>query len=138
MRQRFAVVVVLLALGLTWTARIAGQQSQPRRSPGIVDPDRLEAIEPLVRQDIEQKRLPGAVILVGVGDRVVYQKAIGHRALVPSHEPMTLDTIFDLASLTKVIATTSLVMRLVERGGLSLNDPIESGFRSGAAAIAST
>ena len=86
MRQRFAVVVLLLALGLTWPARIGGQQAPPARSPGIVDPDRLDAIEPLVRQDIEQKRLPGAVILIGVGDRVVYQKAIGHRALVRREE----------------------------------------------------
>ena len=60
-----------------------------------------------MRQEIEQKRLPGAVILIGVGDRVVYQKAIGHKALVPAPEPMTLDTIFDLASLTKIVATTT-------------------------------
>ena len=63
-------------------------------------------------------------MLVGRGDRVVYQKAIGNRALVPAREPMTLDTIFDLASLTKVVATTTSVMMLVEEGKLRLNDRV--------------
>ena len=87
---------------------------------------KLDAIEPLVREEIEQKRLPGAVVLVGLGDRIVYQKAIGHRALVPSREPMTLDTIFDLASLTKVVATTTSVMMLVEEGKLRLVDRVST------------
>ena len=126
MRQRFAVVAVLLALVLTWTAHIGGQQAPQPRSPGVVDLDRLEAIEPLVRQEIEQKRLPGAVILIGVGDRVVYQKAIGHRALVPSREPMTLDTVFDLASLTKIVATTTSVMMLIEDGKVRLVDRVST------------
>ena len=63
-------------------------------------------------------------MLVGVGDRIVYQKAIGNRALVPSPEPMTLDTIFDLASLTKVVATTTSVMMLIEQGKLRLDDRV--------------
>ena len=126
MRQRLAAVAVLLALVLTWTARIGGQQAPQPRSPGIVDLDRLEAIEPLVRQEIEQKRLPGAVILIGVGDRVVYQKAIGNRALVPSREPMTLDTMFDLASLTKIVATTTSVMMLIEDGKVRLVDRVST------------
>ena len=61
-----------------------------------VDVRRLDAIEPLVRDAISEKKLPGAVVLVGRGDRVLYQKAIGNRALVPGAEPMTLDTVFDL------------------------------------------
>jgi uncharacterized protein YbbC (DUF1343 family) len=126
MRQRFAVVIVLSALVLAWTARIGGGQPPPPRSPGIVDPERLEAIEPLVRQDIEQKRLPGAVILIGVGDRVVYQRAIGHRALVPASEPMSVDTIFDLASLTKIVATTTSVMMLIEDGKVRLVDRVST------------
>ena len=79
-----------------------------------------------MRHDIEQKRLPGAVILIGVGDRVVYQKAIGHKALVPAREPMTLDTIFDLASLTKMVATTTSVMMLIEQGKLRLIDRVST------------
>ena len=67
------------------------------------------------RQAIAEKKLPGAVVLVGRGDRILYQKAIGNRALVPVAEPMTLDTIFDLASLTKVVATTTSVMILSKK-----------------------
>ena len=52
------------------------------------------------------------------------EKAYGHRATVPADEPMTLDTIFDLASLTKVVATTTAVMPLVEQGRIRLNDPV--------------
>ncbi len=57
-----------------------------------------------------------AVVLIGHNGHVVYQKAYGSRALVPQREPMTLDTIFDAASLTKVIATTPAIMRLFEQG----------------------
>src|SRR6478672_2620563 len=75
-----------------------------------IDQRRLEAIEPLVQQAIAEKKLPGAVVLIGRADRILYQKAIGQRALVPAVEPMSLDTMFDLASLTKVVATTTSVM----------------------------
>ena len=84
-------------------------------------------------QAIAEKKLPGAVVLVGRGDQTLYQKAIGNRALVPSAEPMTLDTIFDLASLTKVVATTTSVMMLVEEGKIRLSDRVASfipGFES--------
>ena len=91
-----------------------------------VDLRKLDAIEPLVREAIAEKKLPGAVVLVGRGDRILYQKAIGNRALVPSTEPMTLDTIFDLASLTKVVATTTSVMILVEQGRIRLSDRVSS------------
>ncbi len=77
------------------------------------------------REAIAEKKLPGAVVLVGRGERILYQKAIGNRALVPAVEPMTLDTIFDLASLTKVVATTTSVMILVEQG----QDPAERSRR---------
>src|SRR5262249_2635943 len=85
---------------------------------------KLDAIEPLVKQAIEDKKLPGAVVLVGRGDRVLYQRAFGQRAVVPSAEPMTLDTVFDLASLTKVVATTTSVMMLVEEGTIRLADRV--------------
>ena len=55
----------------------------------------------------------------------VYRKAYGKRALVPSEEPMTEDTIFDAASLTKVVATTPAIMLLVERGKVELDEPVQ-------------
>ena len=68
--------------------------------------------------------MPGAVLLVGHDGKVVYRKAYGNRALVPQPEPMTVDTIFDCASLTKVIATTSSLMKLFEQGKFRLNDRV--------------
>ena len=70
------------------------------------------------------RQIPGAVVLVGHNGRVIYRKAFGWRALEPRREVMTLDTIFDIASLTKVIATTTCVMRMVELGQVRLNDPV--------------
>jgi uncharacterized protein YbbC (DUF1343 family)/CubicO group peptidase (beta-lactamase class C family) len=64
------------------------------------------------------------VLIIGHDGAVIYRKAYGERALEPRREPMTLDTVFDLASLTKVIATTTAVMQLVEQGKVRLNDPV--------------
>src|SRR6185295_4822504 len=81
-------------------------------------------IAALVEAAIARHELPGAVVLIGRGDEIVYHHAFGDRALVPSREAMTEDTIFDLASLTKVVATTTSVMTLVERGRVRLSDPV--------------
>ena len=64
------------------------------------------------------------MVLIGRGDQVVYTKAIGNRALVPAVEPMTPDTVFDLASLTKVVATTTSAMMLIEDGRIRLSDRV--------------
>ncbi|HJQ25471.1 MAG TPA: serine hydrolase, partial [Blastocatellia bacterium] len=86
--------------------------------------ERLSRIDEAVRASIERKETPGAVVLVARRGRVVYRKAFGDRAIQPQREAMTVDTIFDLASLTKVVATTTSIMMLVERGRLSLADPV--------------
>ena len=69
-------------------------------------------------------RIPGGVVLIGHNGKVVYRKAFGWRSLEPTRERMTVDTIFDLASLTKCIATTTAMMQLVEQGRVRLNDPV--------------
>jgi uncharacterized protein YbbC (DUF1343 family)/CubicO group peptidase (beta-lactamase class C family) len=84
----------------------------------------FDAIAPLVDAAIERHELPGAVVLIGRADEVVYHRAFGRRAVQPAPEPMTEDTIFDLASLTKVVATTTSVMQLVEGGRLRLRDRV--------------
>jgi uncharacterized protein YbbC (DUF1343 family)/CubicO group peptidase (beta-lactamase class C family) len=61
---------------------------------------------------------------MGRGDRILFRKAYGSRAVLPIREPMTLDTVFDLASLTKPVATATSVMILVERGEIALLDPV--------------
>jgi uncharacterized protein YbbC (DUF1343 family)/CubicO group peptidase (beta-lactamase class C family) len=83
-----------------------------------------DQIDRLVADAMAAKLTPGAVVVVGQGDRVSFEKAYGFRATVPAQEPMTLDTVFDLASLTKVVATTTAVMRLIEDGRVRLNDPV--------------
>jgi uncharacterized protein YbbC (DUF1343 family)/CubicO group peptidase (beta-lactamase class C family) len=91
---------------------------------GSIDASKLDAIERLILEAITEKKAPGAVVLVGRGEETLYHKAIGQRAIVPSPEPMTLDTIFDLASLTKVVATTTSVMILIEEGRIALDDRV--------------
>ena len=114
------------ALALIVTISTSAQRRTAAPSPVGVDLARLEEIPPLVEQAIADKKLPGAVVLIGRGDRVVYQKAIGRRAIDPAPEPMTLDTIFDVASLTKVVATTTSVLKLLEQGRIRLNDRVSS------------
>ncbi len=86
--------------------------------------ERLARIDAVVAESIAKKECPGAVLVVGRHGKVVFRKAYGHRAVVPSVEPMTLDTVFDLASLTKVVATTTSVMTLVEDGKVRLQDRV--------------
>lgn len=73
---------------------------------------------------MDNREVPGAVVLVWHDGQVLYRKAFGNRSLDPKSERMTPDTIFDIASLTKVVATTTAVMQLVQRGQVRLNDPV--------------
>jgi uncharacterized protein YbbC (DUF1343 family)/CubicO group peptidase (beta-lactamase class C family) len=82
------------------------------------------AVDQQMERAVQDGLIPGGVVLIGHNGQVVYQKAYGSRALIPHREPMTLDTIFDAASLTKVLATTPSIMRLFEQGQIRLNDPI--------------
>ncbi|MDT4965451.1 MAG: hypothetical protein QOJ64_188 [Acidobacteriota bacterium] len=84
----------------------------------------LANIDTAVADSIAKHELPGAVVLVARRGRVVWRKAYGSRAVLPQREAMTTDTIFDLASLTKVVATATSIMKLVERGQLRLSDPV--------------
>ncbi len=81
-------------------------------------------LDSAIEQAIREDRIPGAVLIVGHNGEIVHRKAYGRRAIIPRPEPMTADTIFDVASLTKVIATTSSLMRLFEDGKLRLNDRV--------------
>ena len=82
------------------------------------------AVDQQMERAVADGLIPGAVVVIGHDGQIVYQKAYGSRALLPHREPMTLDTIFDAASLTKVIATTPSIMRLFEQGQIRLNDPV--------------
>ena len=131
---RFAGVLVLAVflLGLVsaapspQVARSPGSTgTQPQVSQALpLDSARLARIDELVAEAIKRKELPGAVVLVGRGDTVLYAKAFGNRAVEPLVEPMTTNTIFDVASVTKVVATTTSVMMLVEEGRIRLSDRV--------------
>jgi uncharacterized protein YbbC (DUF1343 family)/CubicO group peptidase (beta-lactamase class C family) len=82
---------------------------------------KLAAIDPVVKEAIRRGDCPGAVVVVGQNGKVVYRKAFGHRALVPRELPMNVRTIFDMASVTKVVATTTAIMQLVEQGKIILS-----------------
>ncbi len=119
------IALVIVGLG---GPRILAQaprtSAQPPRITTGLETARLARIGGLVKDAIAARQTPGAVVLVGRGDRVFYGQAFGNRSLEPTVEPMTLDTIFDLASLTKVVATTTSVMILVEEGRVRLNDRV--------------
>src|SRR5258708_23218252 len=84
----------------------------------------LPTVDALVQQEINRQQITGAVLLIGHNGRIVHQKAFGFEAVGPKREPTTLDTVFDLASLTKVVATTPSVMHMVEKGEIRLHDPV--------------
>lgn len=92
--------------------------------PSAAQADLAQRLQALVQAEVQAGKLPGAVVLVGHRGRVVYRQAIGQRAIVPRAEGMTPDTVFDVASLTKVVATATATMMLVERGELRLVDTV--------------
>jgi uncharacterized protein YbbC (DUF1343 family)/CubicO group peptidase (beta-lactamase class C family) len=101
------------------------QQAPPQPEVVIhVQPAVASALDAEINQAVQSGLIPGAVLLVGRNGQVLYRKAYGSRALIPTREPMTVDTIFDAASLTKVTATTPCVMKLFERGKIRLDDPV--------------
>jgi len=128
-RCRALLALILIVVCLPVTAAGATYQAPDIEMP-IADSTDLSGIadfcwiDELVEAAIREGQLPGAVILVGRNDQILYRKAFGHRAIDPALEPMTADTIFDLASLTKVVATTTSIMKLIETGRISLEDPV--------------
>jgi len=119
------VAAASLAVALAAAASPASRAEPTQAQRAGFDLARLDRIDGVVADAMADGQLPGAVVLVGRGDEVVWQRAYGDRARVPAREPMTVDTIFDLASLTKVVATTTAVMMLVEDGALRLSDRVE-------------
>jgi CubicO group peptidase (beta-lactamase class C family) len=86
--------------------------------------ERLAQLDEVLEASIAEEETPGAVLLVARQGSIVYRKALGQRALIPRREAMTLETLFDVASMTKVLATATSILILVEEGKLSLTDPV--------------
>ncbi|MDX6612902.1 MAG: hypothetical protein QOD75_2088 [Blastocatellia bacterium] len=122
--MHFVVVLSLLTLAMP---AIALPQRIAAKTPNVeVSREKLAQMDQPIAEEIAQHHLPGAVVLVGCRGQVVWRKAYGSRALEPAREAMTADTIFDLASLTKVVATATSIMILVERGKIRLSDPLSN------------
>src|SRR5215211_7654355 len=111
--RRLNFFITVAVASLLWQ----GCRTTPPVSSFAFQTNKLVEIEALIEQGIADHRMPGAVVWIE-HERSVYHKAFGQRALEPAVEPMTEDTIFDAASLTKVIATTPAIMLLMERGAL--------------------
>ena len=124
-RYRIAALGAVLGLLAGVPPQLAAQGAVPGSArPPSVDAYRLARIDGVVLEAVAGGQLPGAVVLVTNRGRIVYRKAFGLRAVRPAPEPMTVDTIFDLASLTKAVATAPSVMALVEDGAVRLRDRV--------------
>src|ERR1041384_4558380 len=113
-------LIAIAAIISMFVAPLAAQRAANKTSEATpeavgMSTERLARIDEAVLASIERKETPGAVVLVGRQGRIVYRKAFGDRAIWPKREKMTTDTIFDLASLTKIVATATSIMILVER-----------------------
>ncbi len=93
-----------------------------------IDFERLASIDALVQAGIAEGKMPGCVVHIGRRDETLLLKAYGNKRLEPSKEPMTTDTVFDMASITKPVATATSIMQLLEQGKLSLSDKVAGFF----------
>ncbi len=118
MRTRILIILLLVAQPVLAQLPLAKPESVS------ISASQLASMDSVITDEIAKGRLPGAVVFVGRKGRLVWHKTYGSRAVDPSREPMTQDTVFDVASLTKVVATATSIMILVERGKLRLNDPV--------------
>ncbi len=109
--MKSTIVCLLLASFVT-----AAQQNAP--------PVAYPQLDAIIDEAVQSGLIPGGVLIVGHNGQVIYRHAYGSRALIPRREAMTIDTIFDVASLTKVVATTPSVMKLFEEGKLRMDDPV--------------
>ena len=119
-----ALCLSLVTASLTWGKSPA--TGLPISDPQAVgfDSRRLDRIDQLVADEIQKENLPGCVVMIGRQGAIAFAKSYGHRQLEPTEEKMTLDTVFDMASLTKPVATATSIMILVERGKVRLRDPV--------------
>ncbi len=124
MRERTALLAIVLLCCCAASIE-AAPGKLPTASPQSagMDAARLEAIDEAVAEALAEKKMPGCVVLIGRRGKVVFRKAYGNKQVEPEAVPMTTDTVFDMASLTKPVATATSVMVLFDRGKLRLRDP---------------
>lgn len=116
---------ISIFVAISFFVQVAPAQRPLARPESVsLSASQLAQMDAAINEEIAKKRLPGAVVLVGRKGRTVWHRSYGDRAVEPAREAMTADTVFDLASLTKVVATATSIMILVERGKVRLTDPV--------------
>ncbi len=123
---RAGCALVMLAALAAAVAATAAPPRLPTARPedAGMSAARLNAIDPVVAEGLAAGEMPGCVVVVGRRGKLVWRKAYGHRQVEPEPVAMTVDTVFDMASLTKPIATATSIMLLVEAEKLQLDDPV--------------
>lgn len=120
MRKILSLAALLLCVsGLAQSVKVAN----PKRFG--MDPARLSQVDGVIEAAIREGAAPGAVLSVVRGDRIVYLKAYGNKSVVPDTVKMTVETMFDLASLSKCVGTTLSFMQLIEDGRVRLTDNVD-------------
>jgi len=97
-----------------------------------LNPHKLTLVDDIINESIEKKEIPGAVLAIVRHGSLAYLKAYGNKSVYPDVEPMTVNTVFDMASVSKPVGTAISVMQLIENGKLRLTDPVSMyipGFR---------
>ncbi|QDU39087.1 Esterase EstB [Maioricimonas rarisocia] len=121
------IVSALLGLCLPGPSRSVAAppplETAPPHEVGM-DAVRLSFVDPIVEEGLREGQMAGCVVLVGRKGKIVYQQAFGERQSDPESVAMTEETVFDLASLTKPVATATSVMHLVEQGLVNLDEPV--------------
>lgn len=122
MKSVCGVVGMIALTSCAWTSGGAGGGGSTPMAR--LDPAAIGKIDALCQGMVDEGFTPGAVLWIGIGDEVTMKKVYGNRMTKPAIEPMTEDTLFDMASLTKATATASAVMLLVQDGRIRLSDPL--------------
>ena len=117
---------LLLILVATIAPAVQGAQAQSRVSSAASSSIavHLRQVPGEIEKAMHQGKLPGAVIVVGHNGTIVYRRVVGYRRLVPRKLPARMDTMYDMASCTKVVATTTAIMQLFQEGKIRLDDPV--------------
>ncbi len=128
--KRLCLLLLVLSGSLLLSQKSVSAETDstdlPVRSPAELglSASQLDRIDDMVAKEIENGNMPGCVVMIGRRDGIACARAYGHRQIEPSKENMTLDTVFDMASVTKPVATATSIMLLVERGLVRLNEPV--------------
>ena len=123
MMKRMITFVVAASLAVTAFAQGALRIDSPERNG--MEPRKLARVDRVIEDAISAKEVPGAVLSVVRDNRIVYLKAYGNKSVVPTVEPMTTETLFDLASVSKCVGTTLAFMQLIENGYVRLTDNVD-------------